>query len=118
MDDHKSTPDLKEQFRHAVLNLPIDVSLIPGSTRTSADHLQNPTEYLRQIKRVEGLMLDMEYENMDHNQEANDVRKNFLDIKKNVRELALSPPLLVGLTCFVVLSLHSLMLSTACHCHR
>lgn len=107
MDDHQPTPDLKEQFRHAVLSLPIDVSSIRGSTRTSADYLQNPTEYLRQIKRVEGLMLDIEYENMDHN-EPNEMRKNLLETKRNVRELVLSPALFVSLACFIILScIHS-----------
>lgn len=104
MDDHQPVPDLKEQFRHAVLNLPIDVSLFHQSEGTSADYLQNPTEFLRQVKRVEGLMLDMEFENMDHNQEPNELRKNFLESKKNVRELVLSPALLVGLTSFVIFS--------------
>ncbi|KAG9516482.1 hypothetical protein KCV07_g6781, partial [Aureobasidium melanogenum] len=75
MDGNQPTPDLKEQYRYAVLNLPID----------------NPTAYLREIKRLQGRMLDMEFEHLDHNQEPEKVRKDFKDVKKNTRELRLSP---------------------------
>ncbi|KAG9945114.1 hypothetical protein KCU85_g7507, partial [Aureobasidium melanogenum] len=75
MDGGQSTPDLKEQYRNAVLNLPID----------------NPTAYLREIKRLQGLMLDMEFEQLDHDQEPEKVRKDFNEVKKNTRELRLSP---------------------------
>ncbi|KAH0148740.1 hypothetical protein KCU67_g11331, partial [Aureobasidium melanogenum] len=75
MDGNQSTPDLKKQYRHAVLNLPID----------------NPTAYLREIKRLQGLMLDMEFEHLDHDQEPEKVRKDFKEVKKNTRELRLSP---------------------------
>ncbi|KAG9664570.1 hypothetical protein KCU95_g8318, partial [Aureobasidium melanogenum] len=75
MDGNQPAPDLKEQYRHAVLNLPID----------------NPTAYLREIKRLQGLMLDMEFEHLDHDQEPEKVRKDFKEVKKNTRELRLSP---------------------------
>ncbi|KAG9711208.1 hypothetical protein KCU77_g129, partial [Aureobasidium melanogenum] len=75
MDGNQPTPDLKEQYRHAVLNLPID----------------NPTAYLREIKRLQGLMLDMEFGHLDHDQELEKVRKDFKEVKKNTRELRLSP---------------------------
>ncbi|KAH0384034.1 hypothetical protein KCU92_g4776, partial [Aureobasidium melanogenum] len=75
MDGNQPTPDLKGQYRHAVLNLPID----------------NPTAYLREIKRLQGLMLDMEFEHLDHDQEPEKVRKDFKEVKKNTRELRLSP---------------------------
>ncbi|KAG9693623.1 hypothetical protein KCU95_g6397, partial [Aureobasidium melanogenum] len=73
--DGDQSPDLKEQYRNAVLNLPID----------------NPTAYLREIKRLQGLMLDMEFEQLDHDQEPEKVRKDFNEVKKNTRELRLSP---------------------------
>ncbi|KAG9666391.1 hypothetical protein KCU87_g9891, partial [Aureobasidium melanogenum] len=75
MDGNQPTPDLKEQYRHAVLNLPID----------------NSTAYLRQIKRLQGLMLDMEFEHLDHDQEPEKVRKDFKEVNKNTRKLRLSP---------------------------
>ncbi|KAH0026391.1 hypothetical protein KCU78_g4384, partial [Aureobasidium melanogenum] len=75
MDGNQPTPDLKEQYRHAVLNLPID----------------NPTAYFRKIKRLQGLMLDMEFEHLDYDQEPETVRKDFKEVKKNTRELRLSP---------------------------
>ncbi|KAG9858632.1 hypothetical protein KCU98_g533, partial [Aureobasidium melanogenum] len=75
MDGNQPAPDLKEQYRHAVLNLPID----------------NPTAYLREIKRQQGLILDMEFEHLDHDQEPEKVRKDFKEVKKNTRELRLSP---------------------------
>ncbi|KAH0365986.1 hypothetical protein KCU65_g5684, partial [Aureobasidium melanogenum] len=75
MNGNQPAPDLKEQYRNAVLNLPID----------------NPTAYLREIKRLQSLMLDMEFEQLDHSQEPEKVRKDFNEVKKNTRELRLSP---------------------------
>lgn len=97
MDGGQSTPDLKEQYRNAVLNLPIDVSLTIHTVTSSTDLSQNPTAYLREIKRLQGLMLDMEFEQLDHDQEPEKVRKDFNEVKKNTRELRLSPACLVSL---------------------
>ncbi|KAH0280452.1 hypothetical protein KCU91_g1014, partial [Aureobasidium melanogenum] len=75
MDGDQPALDLKQQYRHAVLNLPID----------------NPPAYLREIKRLQGLMLDMEFEYLDHDQEPEKVRKDSKEVKKHTRELRLSP---------------------------
>ncbi|KAG9959652.1 hypothetical protein KCU61_g7232, partial [Aureobasidium melanogenum] len=90
MDGDQPASDLKEQYRHAVLNLPIDVSHAFQTTRPAIDLLQNPTAYLREIKRLQGLMLDMEFEYLDHDQEPEKVRKDFEEVKKHTRELRLS----------------------------
>ncbi|KAH0346163.1 hypothetical protein KCU83_g7497, partial [Aureobasidium melanogenum] len=91
MDGDQPASDLKEHYRQAVLNLPIDVSHAFQTTRPAIDLLQNPTAYLREIKRLQGLMLDMEFEYLDHDQEPEKVRKDFKEAKKNTRELRLSP---------------------------
>lgn len=100
MDVHQPSPDLKEQYRYAVLNLPIDVRHSSLSTEISTELSQNPTAYLRDIKRLQGLMLDMEFEQLDHHQDPEKVRKDFNEVKKNTRELRLSPACLVSRLCF------------------
>lgn len=98
MDDHRrSAPDLEEQFRHAVLNLPVDVHTSSCTAELHANYLQNPVAYLRELKRLQELMLNIEFDLLDHGQEPEKVRQDFRAIKKNVRELLFSPAALVRL---------------------
>ncbi|KAK5999401.1 hypothetical protein QM012_005526 [Aureobasidium pullulans] len=80
MDGDQPASDLVEQYRHAVHNMPVD----------------NPPEYLKEIKRLQGLMLNIEFEHLDYDQEPEQVTKDVKEIKKNVRQL-LSPAFLCAI---------------------